>query len=510
MPDAPSPLLNLNLQGTGDNNNTWGVIANNDFVKLEDAITGDGGYAGGTGGIALSGTTYTLTSTFGVPDQASQLLWPFTGTLLADCAVTIPASVKIGWALNATTGGHSVILTTGVGGGTNLTIPAAPAASWTAFYCDGKNVTIFPMTLGAVSVTSLSVPPGGWSQGIQAPWFEATSLDASGGGGQFRAVGGGYGVFIRNDGSSTYLLLTNNGSPYGSFNSLRPFAISNATGAVSLDGTGAGTTVGGTLQIGSSGQFYLNPNSGGNRLLNFAANQYIQWVSGTGLQINSTGGTVAITGSAFTFNGNAVAAQGTNVTFGQVDAGNVQGTVGDIGGVTMTGGGVLGVPGALTVGGSVTVSGVITVGGTETLSGNSFFFTNTSGGLQQSAWSFGIGINCSSGANGVAAAGFFTNSDARLKTDIEEIGAEEATGWVRRGRPVRFKWKDGMKPSAGFIAQEEMAADRDGGSVIEAEDGTLIKDYNHEIPYLTKALQAAFTAIEAMAARIEMLEARLK
>ncbi|HHS49762.1 MAG TPA: hypothetical protein ENN07_01445, partial [candidate division Zixibacteria bacterium] len=50
--------------------------------------------------------------------------------------------------------------------------------------------------------------------------------------GQFRAVRGNYGTFIRNDGSNTYILLTNSGDAYGGWNGLRPFMISNSTGDV--------------------------------------------------------------------------------------------------------------------------------------------------------------------------------------------------------------------------------------------------------------------------------------
>lgn len=66
-------------------------------------------------------------------------------------------------------------------------------------------------------------------------------------GGQFRAVTGNYGFMIRTDPTDTYFLLTASGSPYGQWNSLRPFIVNNATGNVSLvaEGTasvGIGTT----------------------------------------------------------------------------------------------------------------------------------------------------------------------------------------------------------------------------------------------------------------------------
>ncbi|HCD2819199.1 phage tail fiber protein [Enterobacter kobei] len=55
-----------------------------------------------------------------------------------------------------------------------------------------------------------------------------------GSGGQFRAVQGNYGFFIRNDGGNTYFMLTESGSPWGTWGSLRPLTISNTTGRVSM------------------------------------------------------------------------------------------------------------------------------------------------------------------------------------------------------------------------------------------------------------------------------------
>ena len=52
----------------------------------------------------------------------------------------------------------------------------------------------------------------------------------------------------RNDGNYTFLLLT--GSSGGAFNSLRPFYVTNATGAVTIDATGVGTTFGGQATFG--------------------------------------------------------------------------------------------------------------------------------------------------------------------------------------------------------------------------------------------------------------------
>ena len=50
-----------------------------------------------------------------------------------------------------------------------------------------------------------------------------------------RAIQGNYGFILRNDGSSTYFLVTNSGNQYGSFNDFRPIAINNSTGKVLIN-----------------------------------------------------------------------------------------------------------------------------------------------------------------------------------------------------------------------------------------------------------------------------------
>ncbi|OKS95939.1 phage tail protein [Escherichia coli] len=59
---------------------------------------------------------------------------------------------------------------------------------------------------------------------------EITSSSANG----LRIAYGNYGFFIRNDGSSTYFMLTKSGDRLGTYNNLRPLIINDATGAVSM------------------------------------------------------------------------------------------------------------------------------------------------------------------------------------------------------------------------------------------------------------------------------------
>jgi len=69
--------------------------------------------------------------------------------------------------------------------------------------------------------------------------------------GQFRAVAGGYGTILRNDGAVTYFLLTNAGDPNGTWNSLRPFQFVNATGNLNLGNGALYVNHGGNVGIGT-------------------------------------------------------------------------------------------------------------------------------------------------------------------------------------------------------------------------------------------------------------------
>ena len=57
----------------------------------------------------------------------------------------------------------------------------------------------------------------------------------------YRLVYGNYGTFWRNDGRDLYLMLTDSGDQYGSYNSLRPLTVDLATGDCSITGNAVGT-----------------------------------------------------------------------------------------------------------------------------------------------------------------------------------------------------------------------------------------------------------------------------
>jgi len=94
----------------------------------------------------------------------------------------------------------------------------------------------------------------------------SSAYDANGA--NIRMIGGTYGVIERVDSTSYYVLLSNTADTYGSWNTLRPLTITLATGAVSIDGTGVGTTFGGNVALGGG-----SLNVGGN--MNLTGNGFV-------------------------------------------------------------------------------------------------------------------------------------------------------------------------------------------------------------------------------------------
>ncbi|EJS3593149.1 tail fiber domain-containing protein [Salmonella enterica] len=141
--------------------------------------------------------------------------------------------------------------TTTTGGGiacaqfTYINHGSAYAPAWRRDY----NTALKPT---AADVGALPISGGSLSGGITASGeLQVTSAKTDGG--QFRAVSGNYGFFIRNDGANTYFLLTNSGSAYGGWNGLRPLTINNATGRASISNgidIGGGATINGSVGLG--------------------------------------------------------------------------------------------------------------------------------------------------------------------------------------------------------------------------------------------------------------------
>ncbi|WP_432433169.1 tail fiber domain-containing protein [Escherichia coli] len=154
----------------------------------------------------------------------------------------------------------------------------------------------------------------------------------------FRIAYGNYGFFIRNDGGSTYFMLTASGDTLGSWNSLRPITINNTSGAVTI-GNGLNVTGGinGSLNGNAATATKLQTaRTIGGVSFDGSANIDLPGVNTTGNQ-NTTGNAATATKLATARNINGVKFDGsgdininTLVSRGPVTAlsGSTQGTAG--------------------------------------------------------------------------------------------------------------------------------------------------------------------------------------
>lgn len=104
MASTYSDLLRLEKQGAGENESTWGDIANTQFELLEDAIAGH---------LVASDADITLSTTNGATDEARRMIIDFSNnTLTADRTVTVPDLTKLYLVLaqDVTFGGFTITI----------------------------------------------------------------------------------------------------------------------------------------------------------------------------------------------------------------------------------------------------------------------------------------------------------------------------------------------------------------------------------------------------------------
>ena len=113
---------------------------------------------------------------------------------------------------------------------------------------------------GAITSHSHSYIPLSGSTGItgvlrSTSEFQSTSANA------FRAIYGGYGFILRNDGNDSYFLLTNKDDEHGSWNSFRPLRVENSTGNMHI---GSYTNFSNNIRMGSNNTYLYGTNTAGN------------------------------------------------------------------------------------------------------------------------------------------------------------------------------------------------------------------------------------------------------
>ncbi|QJP72380.1 phage tail protein [Burkholderia glumae] len=135
--------------------------------------------------------------------------------------------------------------------GNNCFVGPAAASGWLALIAGGAE----RMRVTREGRVLLGATADNGRDGFQVAYrasfangVQITGMDAANGG-HLRACGGQYGVFLRHDDITAYWLQTKKGDPLGSWNDYRPFSWALDTGAVSIDSTGAGTYLGGKVNV---------------------------------------------------------------------------------------------------------------------------------------------------------------------------------------------------------------------------------------------------------------------
>lgn len=127
--DTYDALLGLLLQGTGNNNNTWGENANEVFENISTAIADIGAHTvTGAADLDLSD----LPST-GAP-EAREAVLNFTGTLTANQTVIVPNTKKNWIVRNGTSGNFTLSMKTASGSAVQIR-----QGGWCRVWCDGSN-----------------------------------------------------------------------------------------------------------------------------------------------------------------------------------------------------------------------------------------------------------------------------------------------------------------------------------------------------------------------------------
>jgi hypothetical protein len=160
VPSTFDPLLRLELQATGENENTWGDKANNNFELLGDAI------AGHVSVVATGSGDLSLSTASGSTDEARRAFITLSGTLTGTRNIIVPTASKTYFFRRNTSGNFTVNVKTASGASAEL-----PAEGIAAVVCDGldcwtvQDATKFPTVggqiTGAVSVSVSTSTSGG-------------------------------------------------------------------------------------------------------------------------------------------------------------------------------------------------------------------------------------------------------------------------------------------------------------------------------------------------------------
>lgn len=216
MSSSPSPLLKLELQASGEHDDTWGDNLNATLVLIENAIAK-------RADISTTGGTTTLSDTQYADNQARCSALDFSGTLASNAVIVVPTRAKSWIVRNGCTGSFSLTVKTSAGSGVVVS-QGQTAILW----CDGTNV---------VSVSGDAATLGGLAASAFARKDAANVF----------AAGEAYTPFALTDGATITMDVSAHKVFRVTLGDNRTLAISNATDGASFelyvtqDGTGSRT-----------------------------------------------------------------------------------------------------------------------------------------------------------------------------------------------------------------------------------------------------------------------------
>ena len=214
----------------------WGKIDNSDKVSS---------VAGKTGVVTLTKSDVGLGNVDNTSD-ANKPISTATQTALADKQASLGFTpvqqgggteqgvnkVFMGWATNAS-GLRIQVDSTDFGNSWPVSITKNAATATKLATARTINGVSFDGTANITVADSTKLPlTGGTVTGELVSSFANT----------FRITQGNYGVFWRNDGTNTYLMVTASGDPYGTYTAARPLSVINSSGVASINGNAATAT----------------------------------------------------------------------------------------------------------------------------------------------------------------------------------------------------------------------------------------------------------------------------
>lgn len=498
MPSSYSPLLRLELIGSGEQAGLWGETTNKNLGTLiEQAIAG-------VSTISLSGGagTVVLSTLDGTQDQARSAVLKFIGNPSGVKTIEIPAVEKLYVARNDS--GQTIIFKTSAQiQNPNLGGVEVLNGESTLVFCDGA---VAVAGIQTASVGTLTVPGGG--TGVTS--FTGGFVKSPGGTGSLTSttsvsltadvtgtLPAGFGGTGRSTMTSGRLLVGDGSNPVGFLGGSSVGQIATWDGASWVAQTPA--TSGVSSFNGRVGA--VSPQSG----------DYSSFYPGTNGSNASGTWNISINGNAATASSasTATTASNANALGGIAASGFVQ-TSGDqtINGTKRFSNAIFGA-GGLNYG--------LTDGGNSTyfLGGNIDFAI----GFGTRARILGNGNFTIFGANASKPGGgtWADSSDARLKTDVQPL--QGALAKIAALNPVAYQWKysNPNSPTVGFIAQEVLGVLPDAISetaptdeqkpfIPEGEQVLTIGWKNDMTAYLVGAIKELKAEVDALKTELAALK----